>query len=104
MESSLRPSSDALRIGKHIRLSRRPSSMPIPSTCPGCKATVNLPDAFLGKRVRCKKCQTIYVVAGKTGNAMVDEEPVELELVRRAPLLKAQAGKARAGPAHDTDD
>ena len=33
------------------------------ATCPKCMQTKDLPDAFVGKRVRCRSCNIIFVVA-----------------------------------------
>jgi hypothetical protein len=32
--------------------------MPIPVSCPGCKATFKAPDAMAGRQASCPKCQT----------------------------------------------
>jgi hypothetical protein len=36
--------------------------MPITATCPGCNATFTLAESFWGKKVRCKKCQEMFLV------------------------------------------
>ena len=36
--------------------------MPIPTTCPSCKAIFRLPDEFAGKKVKCQKCECLFVV------------------------------------------
>jgi predicted Zn finger-like uncharacterized protein len=34
--------------------------MPFSATCPECDATVKVPDAAAGKKVRCKSCQAVF--------------------------------------------
>jgi hypothetical protein len=36
--------------------------MAIPSVCPSCGATLNVPDTLRGKRIRCKKCEQVFLV------------------------------------------
>src|SRR5262245_46295537 len=36
--------------------------MPIQVTCPGCHAGYNVPDAYAGKQIRCKRCQSTVPV------------------------------------------
>jgi predicted Zn finger-like uncharacterized protein len=38
--------------------------MSIQIVCPKCQATYNVPEDQLGKRARCKKCETVFVAAG----------------------------------------
>jgi HEAT repeat protein len=37
--------------------------MPIQTRCPTCRTAYNLPDARRGKRVRCKQCEAVFLVA-----------------------------------------
>jgi predicted Zn finger-like uncharacterized protein len=38
------------------------SPMPIATSCPNCKALFRLADEMAGKKVKCKKCQSLFVV------------------------------------------
>ena len=40
--------------------------MPIPISYPGCKATYNVGDDLIGKRVRCKRRQQVMLVQART--------------------------------------
>ena len=39
--------------------------MPAEVLCPICGATYNLGEGQLGKRVRCQKCEHLFVAGGK---------------------------------------
>jgi predicted Zn finger-like uncharacterized protein len=42
--------------------------MPISTTCPSCKAIFRLAEELAGKKVKCQKCQSLFVVpAGEAG-------------------------------------
>ena len=47
--------------------------MPIQTTCPQCQSQYRLPDTQMGKRVRCKKCQSVFI-AGEVVDAPVLKE------------------------------
>ncbi|MBX9628353.1 MAG: hypothetical protein K2X82_31430, partial [Gemmataceae bacterium] len=36
--------------------------MPIPTTCPGCRAAFDVPDQLAGKTIRCTSCKTQLTV------------------------------------------
>jgi predicted Zn finger-like uncharacterized protein len=36
--------------------------MPIATTCPNCKALFRLADELVGKKVKCQKCQSVFIV------------------------------------------
>src|SRR6266851_3504150 len=38
------------------------SAMPIATSCPNCKALFRLADEMAGKKVKCQKCQSLFVV------------------------------------------
>src|SRR4051794_11644713 len=47
--------------------------MPFTETCPECRARQEVPDEAAGKRLRCKRCQTVF----RAGNADVEAVPDE---------------------------
>src|SRR6266446_3428519 len=65
--------------------------MPIHVACPECRSTYDLVDDQQGKKVRCKKCQFVFVAEpARNGRKDVVRE-VEAVVVRpsRAPVKKA---------------
>jgi predicted Zn finger-like uncharacterized protein len=52
--------------------------MPIQTACPSCNTNLNVPEALVGKRVRCKACQTVFTAAAPTPPA---EDPIDEEIV-----------------------
>jgi hypothetical protein len=49
--------------------------MPIEAICPSCGQKLKVPDALVGKKVRCQKCNSVFMA----------EEEVEMELVEEPP-------------------
>src|SRR5207253_9883860 len=45
-------------------------AMPISTTCPSCKAIFRLSEALAGKKVKCQKCQNLFVVPTSDGATM----------------------------------
>src|SRR5262245_62160678 len=43
-------------------------SMSIPAVCPTCQSSVKLVDHLAGKKVRCKKCQEVFLVPQATSD------------------------------------
>jgi predicted Zn finger-like uncharacterized protein len=39
--------------------------MPITAQCPGCSTNYTVKEEMVGKSVKCKKCQTTFVIKGK---------------------------------------
>ena len=77
--------------------------MAINAVCPDCRAEYTLADQQQGKKVRCKHCDSIFVVGGASGKkaAPVVEEVTE----RPAPKPRPAAVTAkRAKPARITRD
>lgn len=37
--------------------------MPVPTTCPHCRYSINLPDHLRGQKVRCARCQKVFLAA-----------------------------------------
>lgn len=64
--------------------------MPIQATCPKCMKGFRLADSYLGKRVRCTGCQSVFQVeaAASIPYAEVeeDEPPLEVHVVRKRPF------------------
>jgi predicted Zn finger-like uncharacterized protein len=45
--------------------------MPISTTCPNCKAIFRLADELAGKKVKCQKCESLFVVPTGVAGTMV---------------------------------
>src|SRR5262245_62242918 len=58
--------------------------MPIQTSCPQCQSSYRLPDAQMGKRVRCKKCQSVFI-AGEVVDAPVLQEATGDEVRAKRP-------------------
>ncbi len=58
------------------------------ATCPQCRADVTLGDDQRGKKVRCKKCQTVFAAGAAA--------PLEVELVEPAPSKRSPNGVRKA--------
>jgi predicted Zn finger-like uncharacterized protein len=78
--------------------------MSIEAVCPDCDATYNLPDAQRGKKVRCKKCDSVFTVTAParkpSRRADADEED---RRPARAPKRPA-AVRARRDDGDDDED
>src|SRR5215212_11317307 len=44
-------------------------NMSVEASCPQCSATSSVPEEMLGKKVRCKRCRTKFIVAEDAGEA-----------------------------------
>jgi hypothetical protein len=64
--------------------------MPIRTTCPSCKAELNVPDTAQGKKVRCPHCQEISPVAARNPPAVLRER--QDEAIARQPRAKSHSG------------
>src|SRR5580698_10318836 len=74
--------------------------MPITAECPKCGFTGNVPDQFKGKKVKCRKCASPFLVGGpvpapsKNGSAERKSNPdlVEMEVVeeKTPPVRRAR--------------
>ncbi len=62
--------------------------MPFNAACPECRATYLLADEQKGKKVRCKKCQAVFV-AGSPQPRKVNE-PLDVEIVPQPPRPRPQ--------------
>lgn len=89
--------------------------MPFPITCPACKTTSPCPDAFAGKKVKCRKCAHPFVAQAPSDEPdIIDDAEVidDFEEVE-APKPKAKpkpptppkpVATAKKRPADDEDD
>lgn len=57
--------------------------MAISTVCPACNANYQLADTMRGKRVRCKSCEEIFVVRGKTPAPDRDEDEERMQVSPR---------------------
>ncbi|HEY7329883.1 MAG TPA: zinc-ribbon domain-containing protein [Gemmataceae bacterium] len=53
--------------------------MSIATTCPSCDASYQLADSMLGKKVRCKSCEEIFVVRSKSRVPDRDEDEERIQ-------------------------
>ena len=65
--------------------------MPVRATCPACGTTLQANDELLGKKVRCGKCQNVFVVAEDA-----DEEIEVVPQYRGRRSANDHGGKAMA--------
>src|SRR5262249_34703783 len=52
--------------------------------CPQCAAILNVRAGLLGKRVKCKKCTTVFVASADSGAPRAGEVPAPREVISRA--------------------
>lgn len=65
--------------------------MPIRTSCPGCGCVLSLPDQLKGRKLRCKKCASIFVIGGAVPANEVDDEALdELEVVESDERVRPQ--------------
>lgn len=50
----------------------------INTPCPSCGKTFKVPEQYLGKKVRCKRCQTIFLIEDPD-ELLEEEEPIRLD-------------------------
>ena len=75
--------------------------MPISATCPSCKTTFRVPDELAGKKVKCQKCQTPFIVA-KSDSAPAPKKPVSAQISAGEPKPKPKKKAAAPPPMIDT--
>jgi predicted Zn finger-like uncharacterized protein len=90
--------------------------MLIATACPNCKALFRLPENMAGQKVKCQKCQHIFVVPKAEDNAVapaasVAKPPIDMELDPKpapepipAPVATAVVAPPPALPDEETDD
>jgi hypothetical protein len=61
-------------------------------TCPECSKEMKVPAEVLGKKIRCKGCETVFAARGPAAKAAPARPPAG-----KAPAGKAPAGKTPAG-------
>jgi predicted Zn finger-like uncharacterized protein len=80
--------------------------MSIEAVCPDCDATYNLPDTQRGKKVRCKKCDSVFTVTAPARKPArrpaKDDEEVEVLPVRA--VKRPAAVKPRRRDDEDDDE
>jgi predicted Zn finger-like uncharacterized protein len=69
--------------------------MAVEALCPTCGAVFNLKDEYVGKKVRCKKCEHVFTVGGETKPAARDGQGVQ---------SKAGTAPAKKSARDDDDD
>ncbi len=69
--------------------------MAVEALCPTCGAVFNLSDEYVGKKVRCKKCEHAFTVAGPRGRQRDDDEAVQSD--------RAAIGSKRSSRDEDDD-
>src|SRR5207237_3393102 len=77
--------------------------MPVTVSCPSCGVTLNVPDNFLGKKVRCASCSTVFEAKAAPPPAAVDEIAVE-ENIQGAAAPLPEAPLDEPEPRDDYDD
>src|SRR5437016_8900646 len=82
--------------------------MPIATTCPNCKALFRLSDDMAGQKVKCQKCQHVFVVPKAGDNTLepgvsVSKPPAPMELAPKAPQATAAPMVTAAPPDPDED-
>jgi hypothetical protein len=76
----------------------------IPVQCPGCLATLNLPDSSkLGKKIRCPKCSDVFVAEAAEDEDFEDEEEAPAKS-RGGKKRPAAAGKKGGGKKSKSSD
>jgi predicted Zn finger-like uncharacterized protein len=70
--------------------------MPITTQCPGCSTTYNVKDEMKGKSVKCKKCQTTFVIGARNppvnqGRSQRPAQPSPIAPGARPPRQPIQA-------------
>jgi predicted Zn finger-like uncharacterized protein len=81
--------------------SQRISAMPISTTCPGCKAIFRLAEELAGKKVKCQKCQGLFVVP--TGEGGTIEPGIYVPEERKRAVVASSVAKAESAPTRPED-
>jgi predicted Zn finger-like uncharacterized protein len=77
--------------------------MLIATTCPNCKALFRLPDDMAGQKVKCQKCEHVFVVPKSSDNTMapgmsVPKPPIDMEIEDAPPPQAAKVPMVTAAP------
>jgi hypothetical protein len=64
--------------------------MPIEAICPSCKQKLKVPDALVGKKVRCQKCNSVFTAEEEIEMEVVEEPPESIEVVEGPPKAKRE--------------
>jgi len=75
--------------------------MPVQAVCPDCEAAYTLADTQRGKKVRCRECETLFVVpmAAHKGGSRRDDDEDEVEDDRPKKKKKKQKEQESSGAA-----
>lgn len=79
--------------------------MPVTVACPSCNVKLNIPDSFLGKKVRCATCSTVFearAVGAPPAEPASEAIRPSQEPLPEAPLEEVPAGEPRRR--RDRDD
>lgn len=83
--------------------------MPLSTTCPNCKALFRLPENLAGRKVKCQKCQRMFIVPTAESATTTPGEPTQRE--ETPDLEGAREKRVRVAPpppyvkaAEDADD
>ena len=72
------------RAGLHLRPQPLEKAMPLKTSCPACKKSLQAPDAAAGKRVKCPKCGQAFAVPSASAVAAASAAATTSEAARCA--------------------
>ena len=81
--------------------------MPVTIACPSCGVKLNVPDNFLGKKVRCASCSTVFEAKAAPPAPAADEveaDPAEEYIKPQAPAPLPEAPLDEPDERDDYDD
>ena len=64
--------------------------MPIEAICPSCKQKLKVPDALVGKKVRCQKCNSVFMAEEEIEMEVVEEPLESIEVIEGPPKAKRE--------------
>lgn len=73
--------------------------MPLEVSCPGCGSKLKAPEAMIGKKAKCKKCNTSFRIPGQTASDSVGES--QALSVITMPAIPGEAPPPMAIPVDD---
>src|SRR5262245_20421964 len=80
--------------------------MPISTTCPSCSAIFRLPDELAGRKVKCQKCDQLFVVPQtdastlSPGSMVPTVEAPQADEQREAAPVQAESVRAESVQTH----
>jgi hypothetical protein len=78
--------------------------MPIEAICPSCKQKLKVPDALVGKKVRCQKCNSIFMAEEEIEMEVVEEPPQSIEVIEGPPKAKREERPPRVLDDEEEED